>query len=87
MRQLQFTPSAWDDYLYWLKHDKATVKRINTLIKDATKNPHTGVGKPERLKYELQSYWSRRINQEHRFVYGITDQHVVIISLRYHYQK
>ena len=82
---LTFAPKAWDSYLYWQKTDKAIVKRTNTLIKDIQRNPFEGVGKPEPLKHALSGFWSRRINDEHRIVYNVTDNNILIAQLRYHY--
>lgn len=83
--KLVFSQQAWDDYLYWQKTDKKTVKRINTLIKAATHSPFEGIGKPEPLKHALAGYWSRRINDADRFVYKIQDDAMLIAQLRYHY--
>ena len=77
---------AWDDYLYWQKQDKKTLKRINLLIKDIVRNEFTGIGKPEPLKHNRSSYWSRRIDDTHRIVYAVTDTHIVIFSCRHHYE-
>ena len=82
---LTFAPKAWDSYLYWQKTDKAIVKRINALIKDIQRNSFEGVGKPEPLKHALSGYWSRRINDEHRIVYKVTEDNILIAQLRYHY--
>ncbi|HWV44642.1 MAG TPA: Txe/YoeB family addiction module toxin, partial [Nitrospira sp.] len=67
------------------KIDKKLVQRINDLIKEITRTPHTGTGKPEPLKHALAGYWSRRINEEHRIVYKVVDDSVLIAQLRYHY--
>jgi toxin YoeB len=83
--KLVFAEQAWDDYLYWQKADKKVVLRINTLIKEITRTPHTGTGKPEPLKHALSGYWSRRINDEHRIVYRVEDASLFIVQLRYHY--
>ena len=83
--KLLFSEQAWEDYLYWQKTDKKIVQRINVLIKEASRNPFEGTGKPEPLKHALSSYWSRRINDEHRFVYKPTDEALLIAQLRYHY--
>jgi len=83
--KLVFAEQAWDDYLYWQKTDKTILKRINTLIKDVTRDPFEGIGKPEPLKHALAGYWSRRINDEHRFVYKIQGDSLLIAQLRYHY--
>ncbi len=83
--KLIFSEQAWDDYLYWQKTDKKTVKRINTLIKEIKRSPYEGLGKPEPLKHGLSGYWSRRINNEHRIVYRFEDESILIANLRYHY--
>lgn len=80
-----FTPQAWSDYLYWQQNDKKILKRINELIKDIKRQPFDGKGKPEPLKYELGGCWSRRINQEHRLVYYVTDQTITILAAKFHY--
>jgi len=80
-----FAEQAWDDYLYWQKTDKKLLERINALIKDISRTPLTGIGKPEPLKNALSGYWSRRINDEHRIVYRIADGALFIAQLRYHY--
>ena len=80
-----FSSKAWDNYLHWQKTDKAILKRINTLIKDIQRNPFEGIGKPEPLKHSLSGYWSRRINDEHRIVYKVTNDDLLIAQLRYHY--
>ena len=82
-----WTPHAWDEYLSWQKHDKKVLKRINELIKDITRTPFQGRGKPEALRFDLAGYWSRRIDSEHRLVYAYnadTDT-VTIVQCRYHY--
>lgn len=83
--KLVFSEQAWDDYLYWQKTDRRLVQRINDLIKEITRTPYTGTGKPEPLKHALSGYWSRRINDEHRIVYRVADDSVLIAQLRYHY--
>jgi len=80
-----FSSQAWEDYLYWQKTDQHTLKRINALIKDICRNPHKGKGKPEPLRHALSGYWSRRINEEHRLVYKVEDDSILIAQLRYHY--
>ena len=77
---------AWEDYLYWQTQVKKILKRINQLIKDIDRNGYEGIGKPEPLKYELQGFWSRRIDDEHRLVYRIEDNKIEILSCRLHYQ-
>ena len=83
--KLVFAENAWEDYLYWQKTDKKILKRINLLIKDITREPFEGIGKPEPLKHALSGYWSRRINDEHRIVYKVQDDSLLIAQLRYHY--
>lgn len=83
--KLVFSEQAREDYLYWQKVDKRLVQRINDLIKEITRTPHTGTGKPEPLKRALSGYWSRRINDEHRLVYKVIDDSLLIAQLRYHY--
>ena len=80
-----FTENAWDDYLYWKNIDKKIVKRINDLIKDIKRNPFEGIGKPEGLKYDLSGKWSRRINDEHRLVYQVENNNLIIYTCKYHY--
>jgi toxin YoeB len=76
---------AWDDYLYWQQADKKTLKKINELIKDIKRAPFEGVGSPEPLKHQLSGWWSRRINLEDRWVYGVDDDQIVILQCRKHY--
>lgn len=83
--KLIFAENAWDDYLYWQKTDKKMLQRINTLIKDIKREPFEGIGKPEPLKHALSGYWSRRINDEHRIVYKIYQDSLLIAQVRYHY--
>jgi toxin YoeB len=81
-----FTEAAWSDYLYWQAEDKKTLKKINELIKEIKRSPYEGIGKPEPLRHQLQGYWSRRIDLEHRLVYRLDDRKtLVIIACRYHY--
>jgi toxin YoeB len=75
----------WEDYTSWLRIDRKTLVRINKLIEDLRRDPFTGIGKPEPLKYHLPGAWSRRIDDEHRLVYLVTDKEVIIIAARYHY--
>ncbi len=82
---LIFSDHAWEDYLHWQKTDKKILKRINALIKEIKRSPYSGTGKPEPLKHALSGYWSRRITDEHRFVYKVTDDALLIAQLRYHY--
>ena len=83
--KLIFSEQAWEDYLYWQKTDKKLLERINALIKDTSRSPFEGIGKPEPSKNALSGYWSRRINDEHRIVYKISDGSMLIAQLRFHY--
>ena len=83
--KLIFSENAWEDYLYWQKTDNKILNRINKLIKETKREPFGGVGKPEPLKHGLGGYWSRRISEEHRIVYKVTDDALLIAQLRYHY--
>jgi toxin YoeB len=84
---LTFTPLAWTDYLWFEQHDRKLLKRINLLIQDILRTPFEGIGKPEPLKGDLTGYWSRRINDEHRLLYAVKADTVIIIACRYHYFK
>ena len=83
--KLVFSDSAWEDYLYWQQTDQKILRRINGLVKEIMRTPFEGTGKPEPLKHALSGYWSRRINDEHRIVYKVTEDAVHIAQLRYHY--
>lgn len=84
--KLVFSSKAWEEYLLWQKTDRALLKRVNALIKDTMRNPFEGIGKPEQLRHGLSGYWSRRINDEHRLVYKVQDDSLMIAQLRYHYE-
>lgn len=81
-----FTDDAWDDYLFWQKEDKRVLKRINLLIKDISRNPFDGIGKPEPLKYNFQGAYSRRITEEHRLIYMVKDGSIYFLSFKDHYK-
>lgn len=81
-----WSDQAWNDYLYWQNQDRKILKRINQLIKDIERNAYEGIGKPEPLKYELQGFWSRRIDEEHRLIYRIQEDRIEIASCRLHYR-
>ena len=83
--KLIVSENAWEDYLYWQQTDKKMLKRINKLIKEISRSPFKGIGKPEPLRHGLSGYWSRRINDEHRIVYKIIEDALLIAQLRYHY--
>ena len=84
-RSIRFTPAAWDDYTCWQGQDKKTLKRINTLIEAARRDPFAGIGKPVPLLGNLVGYWSRRIDETHRLVYGADDTDLDVIACRGHY--
>lgn len=84
-RGIQWHGDAWDEYCHWQQTDKAVLKRINELIKDARRDPFSGIGKPEPLKHELSGLWSRRINGTDRLVYYLLDDMLVIVSCKGHY--
>jgi toxin YoeB len=84
-RLICFEASAWEDYLYWQKTDKAVLKRLNALIIESLRTPFEGTGKPEALKFDFTGYWSRRIDREHRLVYKVTDKEIIIVQCRLHY--
>lgn len=83
--RLIFSDGAWEDHLYWQQQDRRMVERINKLIKEAQREPFAGIGKPEPLKHALAGYWSRRITDEHRMVYKVNGDSMLIAQLRYHY--
>lgn len=82
---IQWDFDAWEDYLYWQMQDKNILKRINQLVKDISRNPFEGIGKPEPLRGKLSGFWSRRIDEEHRLVYAMEDNAILIFSCRGHY--
>ena len=87
MKKIPFSRNAWEDYIYWETEDKKIVRKINSLIKDIQSTPYEGIGKPEPLKYDLAGLWSRRIDLEHRLVYQVDGDELLIYSCRYHYDK
>ena len=80
-----FADQAWEDYLYWQREDRRILQRINTLIREACRDPFSGTGKPEPLRHALSGFWSRRITDEHRMVYKPEGGALLIAQLRYHY--
>ena len=80
-----FVDESWDDYLYWQRIDKKMLKRINLLLKDISRQPYEGIGKPEPLKHNYRGFWSRRINGEHRLIYQVSEDEIRIIKCRFHY--
>lgn len=85
MKQIAFEEKAFEDFTNWASQDKKLYTKIIALIKDIKRSPFLGLGKPEPLKHELSGYWSRRINDEHRLVYKVTDTMIIIASCKYHY--
>ncbi len=83
--RLVFSRDAWDDDLHWQKTDRRPLNRVNLLIREILRSPFEGIGKPEPLKHGLAGYWSRRINDEHRLVYEVEGESVMIAQCRYHY--
>ncbi len=85
--KITFSKNSWEDYTSWQSEDKKILKKINELIKDIQRTPYEGLGKPEPLKYDLAGLWSRRIDREHRLVYQVIGNEILIYSCRYHYDK
>ena len=85
MKNITFAPDAFDQFNDWAAQDKKIHRKIINLINDILRQPFTGLGKPEPLKHELSGYWSRRITDEHRLVYGVTETEIIILSCRFHY--
>ena len=85
MKNLEFDEAAFEDLARWIKQDRGKALRIVDLIKDVQRNPFKGIGKPEPLKHQLKGCWSRRIDQEHRLVYQVTEEKIRILACRYHY--
>ncbi|WP_157268943.1 Txe/YoeB family addiction module toxin [Azohydromonas aeria] len=80
-----FSEAAWDDHLYWQQQDRRMLERIDRLIKEVQRDPYSGIGKPEALRHALAGYWSRRITDEHRFVYKVEADALLNAQLRYYY--
>ena len=85
MSKITFTERAFAEYLYWQSQDKKTLKRINALLKDISRSPYEGIGKPEPLTGNLAGFWSRRINDKDRLIYKIDDENIYVLACRYHY--
>lgn len=86
MRDIQFTPAAFDQYNEWLTSNKNIYNRLNKLIIESARTPFEGTGKPEALKHDMKGYWSRRINDEHRLLYRVEDDYIKIIACKLHYK-
>lgn len=80
-----FVDESWEDYLYWQKTDKKMLQKINNLLKDIARNPFSGIGKPEALKHKYRGFWSRRIDAEHRLIYKVEEDEILIAKCRFHY--
>lgn len=81
-----WTDEAWEDFTYWMKQDKRTLRRILLILKDIDRNGYVGIGKPERLTGDLAPYWSRRIDDANRIVYRIDGDVVKIVQCGSHYR-
>ena len=82
--KVSFTREGWEDYTSWAD-ERSILKRINRMIEEAARDPAVGIGKPERLSQNLSGYWSRRITDEHRLVYRLRDEELIVVQARYHY--
>lgn len=82
-----FLDQGWSDYRHWIDNDKAMLRRLNKVIEDCTRSPYSGIGKPEPLRDDLAGWWSRRIDGEHRLVYRVDDDDLIIAQCRFHYQR
>jgi toxin YoeB len=82
---ISFVEKSWEEYNFWQTEDKKVFKKIQRLIKETVRDPFGGIGKPEPLKNNLNGYWSKRITDEHRLVYKVEQNQLIIISCRYHY--
>lgn len=85
MENIMLLPKSFDDLRYWAEEDKQILLKIFELMKDIQRNPFSGIGKPEPLKHKFKGFWSRRINREHRLIYKVTKETVIIVSCRFHY--
>jgi toxin YoeB len=86
LRKIVFHPRGWDDFTYWAAADKKMLRRLVRLVEEARRTPFDGLGKPEPLRRNLSGFWSRRIDDEHRLVFCGTDEELIIIQARYHYE-
>ena len=83
--RLLWEDRAWEDYLYWQTEDRKTLKKINSLLEDISRNGNEGIGKPEALTGNLAGFWSRRINDKDRLIYKIDQNNIYVLACRYHY--
>ncbi|MEU6280092.1 Txe/YoeB family addiction module toxin [Streptomyces sp. NPDC047028] len=86
MRDIRFDSQGWEDFSYWAVADKKLLRRLLRLIEEVRRTPFEGIGKPEPLRGNLTGFWSRRIDDEHRLVYAVTEDSVIIVQARYHYE-
>ena len=82
---ITFNDTSWNEYFFWQKNDKQKLNKINELLKDISRNPYEGIGKPEALKHKYIGYWSRRIDEEHRLIYKVEQDEIIIYKCRFHY--
>lgn len=87
MKNIEFVPKAFDEYKEWIFSDRKIALRIGDLIRDIIRDPFNGIGKPEALKFQFSGCWSRRIDNEHRLIYKVTDTSIIIFSCKLHYSK
>ena len=85
-RNISFTDRAWGDYRWWQDNDRATLDKLNQLIRECQRTPFAGTGKPEPLRNDLKGFWSRRITKADRLVYAVTAQAIEIVACRFHYE-
>lgn len=85
--KLSFVDESWEDYLYWQKNDKKILSKINDLLKDISRSLFSGIGKPEALRFKYSGLWSRRITDEHRLIYQVMDDEILIFKCRFHYDR
>ena len=83
--KILFVEESWEDYLYWQKTDKKKLRKINELLKDISRTPFEGLGKPEALRHKYSGFWSRRIDGEHRLIYRVIDDRIEVAKCRFHY--
>jgi len=87
MKNIVFTAKAWVDFIEWSKSDRKIFEKISLLIQETSRTPFTGTGKPEPLRHQFKGFWSRRINEQHRLIYSVTESEIQIISCKYHYTE
>jgi len=87
MRNIVFETSAFEQFNQWISENRKIHAKIIQLINDIQRHPFNGIGKPEPLKYDLTGFWARHISHEHRLVYKITEEEIIIVSCKFHYQE